>query len=95
MTGLQKLHEGKAKIVYATDDPEVYLQDFKDAATAFDGKKKGTIRHKGRMNNAISARLFSPLRKPVCPRTSSPLRQTRACLFVAWICSKWSSWCVT
>ncbi len=67
MTGLQKLHEGKAKIVYATDDPEVYLQDFKDAATAFDGKKKGTIRHKGRMNNAISARLFSLLEEAGVP----------------------------
>jgi phosphoribosylaminoimidazole-succinocarboxamide synthase len=36
----EKLHEGKAKIVYATDDPNVYLQQFKDSATAFDGKKK-------------------------------------------------------
>jgi len=54
----EKLHEGKAKVVYATDDPDVYIQDFKDSATAFDGKKKGTIASKGRMNNAISARLF-------------------------------------
>ena len=43
MTRLEKLYEGKAKIVYATDDPDVYIQDFKDSATAFDGTKKGTI----------------------------------------------------
>jgi phosphoribosylaminoimidazole-succinocarboxamide synthase len=54
----EKLHEGKAKVVYATDDPHVYIQDFKDSASAFDGKKMGTIASKGRMNNAISAHLF-------------------------------------
>ena len=58
MTRGEQLYEGKAKIVYATDDPDVYIQDFKDSATAFDGKKKGTIGGKGRMNNAISSRLF-------------------------------------
>jgi len=57
----EKLYEGKAKVVYATDDPEVYVQDFKDSATAFDGKKKGTIGQKGRTNNAISSRLFTLL----------------------------------
>ena len=61
MASGQKLYEGKAKIVYATDDPDVYVQDFKDSATAFDGKKKGTIGEKGRINNAISARLFGLL----------------------------------
>ncbi|MCL5942110.1 MAG: phosphoribosylaminoimidazolesuccinocarboxamide synthase [Actinobacteria bacterium] len=61
MTRGEKLYEGKAKIVYATADPEVYVQDFKDSATAFDGKKRGTIGGKGRMNNAISARLFTLL----------------------------------
>jgi len=59
MTRREKLHEGKAKVVYASDDPQVYIQDFKDSATAFDGKKKGTIQEKGRTNNAISARLFT------------------------------------
>ena len=57
----EKLYEGKAKVVYATEDPEVYIQDFKDSATAFDGKKKGTIGDKGRTNNAISSRLFTLL----------------------------------
>jgi phosphoribosylaminoimidazole-succinocarboxamide synthase len=61
MTRLEKLHEGKAKIVYSTDDPNVYIQDFKDSATAFDGKKKGEILEKGRMNNAISGALFTLL----------------------------------
>ncbi|HZJ03222.1 MAG TPA: phosphoribosylaminoimidazolesuccinocarboxamide synthase [Thermoleophilia bacterium] len=61
MTRGEKLYEGKAKVVYATDDPDVYIQDFKDSATAFDGKKKGTIQEKGRLNNAISTRLFSLL----------------------------------
>jgi phosphoribosylaminoimidazole-succinocarboxamide synthase len=57
----ERLYEGKAKVVFSTDDPDVYVQDFKDDATAFDGKKKGTIGEKGRMNNAISARLFALL----------------------------------
>ncbi len=61
MTRLEKVYEGKAKIVYATDDPDVYIQDFKDSATAVDGTKKGTILDKGRMNNAVSSRLFTLL----------------------------------
>lgn len=57
----QKLYEGKAKIVYATDDPNLVSQKFKDDATAFDGKKKGQIAHKGVRNAAISTRLFQLL----------------------------------
>ncbi len=53
-----KLYEGKAKIVWATDNPRQVAQQFKDDATAFDGKKKGQIAHKGVRNAAISARLF-------------------------------------
>ena len=67
MTRGEKLYEGKAKIVYATDDPDVYIQDFKDSATAFDGKKKGTIGAKGRMNNAISSQLFELLEESGVP----------------------------
>jgi phosphoribosylaminoimidazole-succinocarboxamide synthase len=67
MTRLEKVYEGKAKIVYATDDPEVYIQDFKDSATAFDGTKKGTILDKGRMNNAMSSRLFTLLEEAGVP----------------------------
>ncbi len=56
-----KLYEGKAKIVYTTDDPALLIQHFKDSATAFDGKKKGEIRDKGVANAAISSKLFTVL----------------------------------
>lgn len=55
------LHEGKAKRVYKTDDPDRYIQEFKDSATAFDGDKKGTISGKGSVNCLVSARLFKLL----------------------------------
>ena len=54
----EQLYEGKAKIIYSTDDPKLVSQKFKDDATAFDGKKKGQIAHKGVRNAAISTRLF-------------------------------------
>lgn len=57
----EKIHEGKAKIVYRTDNPELIIQHFKDSATAFDGKKKGTIEGKGTINTKVSARLFKLL----------------------------------
>jgi len=52
------LYEGKAKKVYATGEPDLYWTEFKDDATAFNGKKKGTIQDKGYYNNQISAILF-------------------------------------
>ncbi len=54
----QKLYEGKAKILYATDDPDVLLTHFKDDATAFNAQKRGTIAGKGEVNCAVSAHLF-------------------------------------
>lgn len=57
----QQLYEGKAKILYATEDPQQVIQYFKDDATAFNAQKKGTIVEKGVMNNKISARLFALL----------------------------------
>lgn len=54
----QKLYEGKAKILYSTDDPEVLLTHFKDDATAFNAQKRGQIVGKGEINCAISAHLF-------------------------------------
>ncbi|WP_088240179.1 phosphoribosylaminoimidazolesuccinocarboxamide synthase [Calothrix rhizosoleniae] len=57
----QKLYEGKAKILYTTEDPEILLTDFKDDATAFNAQKKGTIIDKGRMNCGISSKLFQTL----------------------------------
>ena len=57
----ERLYEGKAKIVYATDDPDLLLVHFKDDATAFNGLKKGTIGDKGVLNARISAVLFQYL----------------------------------
>jgi len=57
----KKLYEGKAKIVYETDNDDLYIQEFKDDATAFDGQKKGKIKSKGHVNNQVSAHLFQYL----------------------------------
>lgn len=59
----EKLYEGKAKIIFATDESGVVLQHFKDDATAFDGVKKDTVLGKGVANNNISSKLFEILRK--------------------------------
>lgn len=58
MKRVEKLYEGKAKVLYSTDNPDLLVQYFKDEATAFDGKKKGIIREKGILNNKISSRIF-------------------------------------
>ena len=58
MEKLEKIYEGKAKILYKTSDPDLLIQYFKDDASAFDGKKKGTIVDKGVMNNHMSTRIF-------------------------------------
>lgn len=57
----QKLYEGKAKIIYSTDDPDVLLTHFKDDATAFNAQKRGQIVGKGEINCAISTHLFQEL----------------------------------
>lgn len=57
----QQLYEGKAKVVYATEQPDTVWIEYKDDATAFDGKKRGTIGGKGVCNNQISAILFRML----------------------------------
>ncbi len=57
----QKLYEGKAKILYTTDNPEILLTQFKDDATAFNAQKRGSIKGKGEMNCAISTHLFQLL----------------------------------
>lgn len=61
MKMLEKIYEGKAKILYSTEDPNLVIQYFKDEATAFDGKKKGIIQEKGVLNNKISSRIFKYL----------------------------------
>ena len=55
------IYEGKAKQIYSTEDPDIYLQKFKDDATAFNGLKKDKISHKGEMNNLISSVIFEYL----------------------------------
>jgi phosphoribosylaminoimidazole-succinocarboxamide synthase len=57
----EKLYEGKAKTVYATDRPGFVIQYFKDDATAFNALKRGTIAGKGVVNNRMSAVLFGML----------------------------------
>lgn len=57
----EKLYEGKAKVLYPTDDPNVLLTYFKDDATAFNAQKRGNILGKGEINCAISTYLFKLL----------------------------------
>ena len=63
----EQLYEGKAKRVYATDDPELYIVSYKDDATAFNGLKKGTIAGKGVINNRMSNALMKRLEKAGIP----------------------------
>ena len=56
-----KIYEGKAKILYTTDDPDLLIQYFKDDATAFNAAKKGSIDQKGIINNKISTKIFEML----------------------------------
>ncbi len=63
----EKLYEGKAKILYATGDPTLVIQYFKDDATAFNAQKRGTILGKGAVNNQISSRLFQWLEQAGIP----------------------------
>ncbi|AFY76459.1 MAG: phosphoribosylaminoimidazolesuccinocarboxamide synthase [Hydrococcus sp. C42_A2020_068] len=55
---VEKLYEGKAKILYPTEDEEILLTYFKDDATAFNAQKRGQIQGKGEINCTISAALF-------------------------------------
>lgn len=61
------LYEGKAKKVYTTDVEDVYIVDYKDDATAFNGEKKGTIQGKGVINNKMTNYLFQILEKEGIP----------------------------
>ena len=61
MQKLEQLYEGKAKKVFATDDPGLLIVEYKDDATAFNGKKKGTIAGKGVINNRMSNALMRRL----------------------------------
>lgn len=61
MQKLEQLYEGKAKKVFKTDDPERYIVDYKDDATANNGLKKGTIMGKGVINNKVTNHLMKML----------------------------------
>ena len=61
------IYEGKAKRVYATEDPELLIVDYKDDATAFNGVKRGTIVGKGVINNQMSNRLMQRLARAGVP----------------------------
>lgn len=63
MEKLEQLYEGKAKRIFRTSDPDLYLVEYKDDATAFNGEKKGTIVGKGEMNNRITTIFFELLRE--------------------------------
>ena len=63
----EQLYEGKAKKVYATDDPELVIVSYKDDATAFNGLKKGTIVGKGVVNNKVTNHLMQLLEKEGVP----------------------------
>ena len=67
MKKMKLIYEGKAKQVYATDNPNMVIQHFKDDATAFDGKKRGQILGKGAINNQLSALLFLALEEAGIP----------------------------
>jgi phosphoribosylaminoimidazole-succinocarboxamide synthase len=67
MKQLEKLYEGKAKIIYATEDPNLVIQYFRDDASAFNGVKKGTIVDKGVINNHISTKIFQFLEEKGIP----------------------------
>ena len=61
------LYEGKAKKVYAADVPDMYIVEYKDDATAFNGEKRGQIRGKGSINNQMSNLFFAMLEQHGVP----------------------------
>ena len=67
MKKLDQLYEGKAKKVFATEDPDIVIVDYKDDATAFNGEKKGTIVGKGVVNNRMTNYIFQILEKEGVP----------------------------
>ena len=64
---MDQLYEGKAKKVFATNDPDCVIVDYKDDATAFNGEKKGTISGKGVINNKMTNYMLTMLEKEGVP----------------------------
>jgi phosphoribosylaminoimidazole-succinocarboxamide synthase len=67
MKKLEQIYEGKAKKVFKTDDPNQFIIEYKDDATAGNGAKKGTIAGKGVINNKMTATLFPMLEEQGVP----------------------------
>ena len=67
MSKLEMLYEGKAKKVFKTENPDIYIIEYKDDATAFNALKKGTIAGKGVVNNKMSAIIFELLKNEGIP----------------------------
>lgn len=67
MNKLEMLYEGKAKKVFKTQNPDIYIIEYKDDATAFNALKKGTIAGKGVVNNKMSAIIFELLKNEGIP----------------------------
>ena len=67
MQKLEKLYEGKAKMVFRTDDPDLLIVEYKDDATAFNGEKRGTIAGKGVINNRVTNHLMTLLEEQGVP----------------------------
>lgn len=67
MNKLEMVYEGKAKKVFKTDDPKLFIVDYKDDATAFNGLKKGQIAGKGVVNNTMANIIFKMLEEKGIP----------------------------
>ena len=67
MNKLEQVYEGKAKKVFRTEDPDMFIVDYKDDATAFNGLKKGSIAGKGVINNRVTNHLMKLLEKAGIP----------------------------
>ncbi len=67
MEKVQLVYEGKAKKIWSTQDPDLYISEFKDDLTAFNGEKKSTEAGKGALNNKISTVLFKYLNQKGVP----------------------------
>lgn len=77
---LEQMYEGKAKKIFRTSDPRLFMVDYKDDATAFNGLKKGTIKGKGYYNNQISAIFFKYLAEKGIPNHFVELTGERSML---------------
>ena len=77
MKKMEQLYEGKAKKVFKTDDENLYIVDYKDDASAFNGLKKGQIAGKGVVNNKMSTLNYSPRRLNTSAYASSTLPISR------------------